>query len=285
VLAGFKQAQVQALLPDTEVHNLAVGGSNITQIAQIVDLVREVQSPAARQHTTYVVGLWYGLFADDKARWFTRDRHAGDTDIDIEKYRYGFYRRTDSGPVPLLPPRYLDTGALLIHPYLVMDRATRDATQSLRDLLSGKPTKPTDEQRNAVIISRPEQQSYLAYWRGYMGPTNTLTDAPFSALQRMVDGILADGGQVELVDLPIPSWHSQGSALYADYRQRVDQLFAREETRPGVSVLRMADANKDADYVDEVHPKPRVAPEWAQRLAASLNAHATLRRAEAVNDL
>jgi hypothetical protein len=250
-----------------------------------VDLVREVQSPAARQHDSYVIGLWYGLFADDKARWFTRDRHAGDTDIDIEKYRYGFYRRTDSGPVPLLPPRYLDTGALMIHPYLVMDRATRDATQSLRDLLSGKPAKTTDDQRNAVVISVPEQQKYLAYWHDYMGSTNTLTDAPFNTLQRTVDAILADGGQVVLVDLPIPAWHSQGSALYADYRNRVDRLLDRDQTRAGVSVLRMGDANNDADYVDEVHPKPRIAPLWAQRLAASLNAHATLRRAQAANDL
>ncbi len=284
VLAGFKQAQVQALLPDTEVHNLAVGGSNITQIAQVVDLVREVQSPEARQHNSYVIGLWYGLFVDDKARWFTRDRQAGDTDIDIEKYRYGFYRRTARGPVPLLPARDLGLGTLLIHPYLVMDRATRDATQSLRDLLSGRPAQTTDAQRNAVVLSSEERQKYLAYWRDYMGSTDSLTDAPFVALERTVDGILAEGGQVVLVDLPIPAWHSKGSSAWADYRTRMDRTFTHEQGRPGVTVLRMDDANADADYVDEVHPKPRVTPRWAQRLATVLSAHASLRRGQAVND-
>ena len=46
MLVGFRQAQVQALLPEVEVHNLSVGGSNIGQVSQIVDLIREVQSPA-----------------------------------------------------------------------------------------------------------------------------------------------------------------------------------------------------------------------------------------------
>ena len=30
-------------------------------------------------------------------RWNTPDRHQGDTDLDIERYRYGFYRRTEQG--------------------------------------------------------------------------------------------------------------------------------------------------------------------------------------------
>ncbi len=40
---GFKQREVQALVPNAEVDNLSVGGSNMTQIAQIVDLVQELQ--------------------------------------------------------------------------------------------------------------------------------------------------------------------------------------------------------------------------------------------------
>jgi hypothetical protein len=285
VFAGFRQEQVQALVPEAEVHSLAVGGSNMTQISQVVDLVREVQTPAARQHNTYVIGLWYGLFADDKARWYTPDRHGGDTDIDIERYRYGFYRRTESGPVPLLPPRDLETGALLIHPYLVMDRATRDATQSLRNLLSGKPPAITDAERNAVVISDAERRKYLAFWREYMGSIDKLSDAPFRTLERMVDGILAEGGQVVLVDLPIPAWHSQGSPLAADYRARMNQALLGLDARSGVAVLRMDDQNDDANFEDEVHPKPRVAPLWAEQLAATLNAHATLRHAQAANDI
>jgi hypothetical protein len=43
----------------------------------------------------------------------------------------------------------------------------------------------------------------------------------------------------------------------------------------GVSVSRLTDADADADFSDEVHPKPRVSPAWAARVAtgvAQLNA-------------
>lgn len=284
VQAGFKQAELQAELPAVEVHNLAVGGSNISQVEQIVGLVREVQSPAARQHNRYVIGLWYGLFAEDQARWYTPDRHGGDTDIDIERYRYGFYRRTDHGPVPLVSPRYLGAEVVLIHPYLVLDRATRAVTQSLRDFMTQKPAAMTDEQRNAVVTSDAERQQYLSFWRGYMGNTERLAETPFRILSRTVDGILAEGGQVVLVDLPLPAWHSRGSALALDYRTRIEALLSSLKSRPGVVVLRMDNDNSELDFRDEVHPKPRVAKRWAQRLAASLNLNASLPRAQAENN-
>jgi hypothetical protein len=272
MLVGFQQAQVQALVPRMEVHNLAVGGSNITQVSQIVDLVREIQTPEARRHNTYVFGLWYGLFADDRARWYTPDRHAGDTDIDIERYRYGFYRRTAGGAEPLLPPRYLQAGVTLIHPYLVLDRTARDLTRSLRDFMAARPPAITDAQRNAIVLSDDQRRDYLAFWRDYMGSPAALSEAPFQTLVRMIDGILAEGGRVVLVDMPIPRWHAAGSPLAADYRRHADALFAALRARPGVTVLAMTGADADDDFSDEVHPKPRVTGAWAQRLAAVLNA-------------
>lgn len=270
MLVGFKQAQVQALLPGLEVHNLSVGGSNVKQIAQIHELVSEVQTPEARRHNVYVIGLWYGLFAADQARWHTPDRHGGDTDIDIERYRYGFFRRTEDGPVAVLPPRYLDVGVLLIHPYLVLDRGVRDLTRSLRGALSGRPPPMSDAQRNAVVHGEAEKNRYLAFWNSYMGGATRLEDAPFRALERLVDDILAEGGRVVLVDMPIPAWHAQGSVLAADYRRRADALLARLRTREGVALLRMGGAAEDTDFSDEVHPKPRVTEQWAQSLAAAV---------------
>jgi hypothetical protein len=275
-LAGFKQAQVQALLPALAVHNLAVGGSNMTQIGQVVDLVREVQTPEVRRRNTYVFGLWYGLFAADKARWYTPDRHPGDTDIDIERYRYGFYRRTDFGPVPVLPPQYLQAGVLLIHPYLVLERTARDLTASLRQFMAGKRPALTDEQRNAVVLNDAQRRNYLAFWREYTGLAETLGDAPFQALERVVDNILAEGGRVVLVDLPIPDWHARGSLLAADYRRHMDELLPELQNRARVSVVRMDDADAADDFSDEVHPKPRVTGRWAQRLADELNANGRL---------
>lgn len=265
-LVGFKRSELQPLLPELQVHNISVGGSNITQLAQIVDLVHEVQSPAARRSNTFVLGLWYGVFASDRARWYTPDRHAGDTDIDIERYRYGFYRRGDDGAVALLPPRFLRTGAALIHPYLVADQLTRDVTESVRQRLSGKPHKLTDAERNARVISEPERERYLAFWREYMGSVAHLSEASFARLVSTVDEILAQGGRVVLVDMPIPRWHAQGSPLHAQYAERMNRLLPELAARDGVAVLRLH-GDDDDDFSDEVHPKPRVTQRWAEELA------------------
>lgn len=268
-LVGFKQRELQAALPDREVHNVSVSGSNITQLRQVVELVQEVQSTAARRHNTFVLGLWYGTFASDRARWETPDRHPGDTDMDLERYRYGFYRRGDHGAEPMLPPRLLDAGAHLVHPYLVLDALTRDATRSLRERLSGKPPKLTDAERNARVVSPEEQSGYLAFWRKYMGDVDRLEDASFRTLEATVEDVLRAGGRVVLVDLPIPAWHSAGSLLHADYARRMQALLPDLERRDGVRVLRLpGDANED--FSDEVHPKPRVTARWSQTLAGSL---------------
>jgi len=266
-LVGFRQTELAPLLPDREVHNLSVGGSNITQLEQIVELAREVQTPAQRARATYVLGLWYGVFASDEARWYTPDRHAGDTDIDIERYRYGFCRRTADGAVPLLPPQQLRAGAALIHPYLVADQLARDLTQTVRERLQGKPAKMTNAERNARVVTEPERTKYLAFWRSYMGSVDSLSSAAFARLEHLVDTIRADGGRVVLVDMPIPRWHAQGSPLHADYARRMAVLLPELDAREGVAVLRLS-GDADEDFSDEVHPKPRVTARWAEALAA-----------------
>jgi hypothetical protein len=274
-MAGFKQRELQPLLPEVEVHNLAVGGANLTEVRQVAELVREVQTPEARRGTSYVVGLWYGLFASDTARWNTVDRHPGDTDMDIERYRYGFYRRTPGGAQPLLPPRYLSAAETLVWPYLALDRLARDLTVSVRAQLSGKAPKLTDEQRNARVISVDEQRKYLAFWRGYMGAEPRISDHQLEQLSALVDTLVADGSRVVLVDMPIPRWHAQGAALALDYTERMRQLAPELSARAGVTWLSMTGTGSDDDFdddqfSDEVHPKPRVSSRWAARLADAL---------------
>jgi hypothetical protein len=274
-MAGFKRAEVQARLPQFQVHNLAVGGSNLSQIVQVAELVREVQPAAARKQTHYVVGLWYGLFASDAARWHTPDRTPGDTDIDIERYRYGFYRRTPIGAASLLPVGKLDAAVTLIHPYLVLDKLARDATVSVRAQLSGKPAALSDAERNARVITPAEQQKYLAFWRDYMGPSEQLADEQFERLAALVKLISKDGGSVMLVDLPIPSWHANGSSLAQQYQQRLQRALPELTALPGVTFLPLAVDAVDADFSDEVHPKPRVTPVWAARLADAVGSTQT----------
>ncbi|HEY2464403.1 MAG TPA: hypothetical protein VGI32_10095 [Steroidobacteraceae bacterium] len=267
---GFKQREVQQLLPASEVDNLSVGGSNMTQVAQIVELVQDLQDPAARRRTTFVIGMWYGMFVQDGYRWATPDRHKGDTDIDIERYRYGFYRRSDTGPRQVLPSDELSLGVMLIHPYLVFDELSRLASRGFRERLSGKPPRRTDAERNASIVSEADRVLALNYWREQMHSDGPIAEEQFLVLRDLVTRILAQGSKAVLVDLPIPHWHAERSPFYTDYLQRKKTLLSALQGKPGFSYLEMAEQNDDLDFSDEVHPKPRVTPLWARQVAALL---------------
>jgi hypothetical protein len=273
VVTGFRQDQLQQLVPGAEINNIGVGGSNVTQLRQIVDLVLDVQNPEVRRHNTFVIGAWYGLFAEDHRRWNMPDRHAGDTDIDIERYRYGFYRRTDSGPVSMIPRGLLGVGVALIHPILVADKLLRDATKSMRRVMAGNAPVPANAQRNAAAIGESDRRRYLAFWDDYMGRRGRLADEQFVVLERLIDRISGTGGRVVIADLPLPAWHQQRSPYYADYRERTRSLFDRFEMLSGVQVVRLRAGGADADFSDEVHPKPKVALGWSRQLAAVLNRH------------
>jgi hypothetical protein len=264
---GFKPREVQPLLPSAEVDNLSVGGSNMTQVAQIVELVQDLQDPAARRRTTFVIGMWQGMFVPDGFRWSTPDRHKGDTDIDIERYRYGFYLRSDTGPKQILPSNELSLGVMLIHPYLVFDELSRIASKGLRERVSGKPPRRTDAERNASILSEPDKELALTYWRQQMHSDGPISDEQFLVLKNLIATILAQGSRVVLVDLPIPRWHQQRSPFYADYSRQRDILLMGLQGTAGFSYLEMAEQNDDLDFSDEVHPKPRVTRLWATRVA------------------
>jgi hypothetical protein len=267
---GFKRREVQQLVPCCEVDNLSVGGSNMTQVAQIVDLVQELQSPVARRRTTFVIGMWYGMFVPDEFRWATPDRHRGDTDIDIERYRYGFYRRSESGPRQILPSDELSLGVMLIHPYLVFDDLSRAVSKRFRERLKGKPPSRTDAERNANIVPEEERATALEYWREQMHSDGPIAEEQFLVLRDLIARILEQGSKAVLVDLPIPHWHAERSPYYTNYLNRRKTLLSGFEGKAGFSYLEMADENDDLDFSDEVHPKPRVTPRWAAQVAALL---------------
>ncbi len=269
-LVGFTQRSVQASVPCAKVSNLAIGSANITELRQLVDLVHEVQDEGARRSNTFVIGVWFGMFVDTEKRWPGPDRHHGDTDLDVERYRYGFYRRTSTGPVATLPPEWLRAGVLLIRPYLLVEKVTRDATIGFRRIVLGRQPKLTEAQRETAVMSEQEKSDALVYWRQNMGETNEISQSQAAALQDMIEDLLRSGEKVVLADLPIPHWHGSASIYQPGYAQAVENIFNHFSGRPNFQGLKMADLDEDKDYVDEVHPKPHLARVWASRLASVL---------------
>ncbi len=268
---GLKQAQVQALTHCAKVSNLAMGNANVSEMRQMIDLVHEVQDDAARRSDNYVFGVWFGMFVDTEQRWPGADRSRGDTDLDIERYRYGFYRRTKQGPEAVLPPAWLRTGVVLIRPYLMLEEVARDLTAGLRSHLFAHQPDLTDADRERMAVSEQEKRDTLEYWRRTMGGAPTISERQVQLLQDTIEGLLQSGAKVVLADLPIPAWHHDASPYEPAYETAIRGVFDHFAGRPGFAALRMPDLTADDDFSDEVHPKPHVARIWAARLGAALD--------------
>jgi len=266
--AGFNLTELRTLLHATAtVHKLAIGGANLTEVREVIDLVQEVQSEEARRHEICVLGIWYGMFGEDRLRWYSPDRSPGDTDIDIERYRYGFEWRTARGPITLVPWYYIDVAVTAIYPFLFLDQLSRDSLEWLSDKYHAQP-----KDLDTVVMTEDERGRMMNYWTGIMGPTRLSTfDEQFAVLEQSGDLILAEGSRLILVDLPLPKWHKQRSPYQSYYEDRRTQEMKRWMGRPGFVFLDMTDLDSDADFYDEVHPRPRVTVSWARRLAGALS--------------
>ena len=272
---GFIQKLIQPKLACAKVSNLAMGGANISEVAQVIDLVRETQSRPSAAHNTFVIGVWYGMFADSDIRFADPDRNRGESDLDIEKYRYGFYRRTANGPVAVLPSKWLDAGVMAIRPLLLVEKAAREARTGVNLLLTGRRSaQRTEVEREAAVMSEQDKKKALEYWQESMGFKSGISETQFNLLRSTVASLLDSGERVVLVDLPIPSWHRDASPYQLGYEQKLQELSGQFKERSNFISISMGDLDGDLDYSDEVHAKRHLANIWSDRLAGILSSFA-----------
>lgn len=276
---GFRQKLVQSNLGCAKVSNLAMGGANISEVRQVVNLVHEVQGDQERRLNTFVIGVWFGMFIDSDVKYAEGDRHRGETDVDIERYRYGFYRRTPDGPVAVLPAKWLDAGVMTIRPFLLLEKVARQARAGVNLVLTGRTSaQRTDDERESVVMSDAEKLKALEYWKEAMGRTSDISPTQVEVLKQTIRALLDSGEKVVLVDLPIPAWHREASPYQPSYRRALTDLLREFGDQPNFSSLNMDDLDNDLDYSDEVHAKQHLADVWSTRLARKLDSFVCLEK-------
>ncbi|WFU39401.1 hypothetical protein QA640_34330 [Bradyrhizobium sp. CB82] len=269
---GFRQAMVQPNLSCAGVSNLGMGGANISEVKQVIDLVHEVQNEQNRRLNTFVIGTWFGMFVDSDVKYAEGDRHRGETDVDIELYRYGFYRRTPDGAVAVLPPKWLDWGVTALRPFLLFEKLARQTRASVNLVLTGRTSvQRTDDERESVVMSEREKQEALEYWKVSMGGKDEISRAQVDVLKETIAALLDSDEKVLLVDLPIPAWHRDASPYQRGYQEALKGVVQEFSRRPNFASLSMDDLDENLDYSDEVHAKRHLAQIWSTRLAMALN--------------
>jgi hypothetical protein len=269
---GFRQKVVQSALGCAKVSNLGMGGANISEVKQVIDLVHAVQDDRDRPLNTFVIGAWFGMFVDSDVKFADPDRTRGDTDIDIERYRYGFFRRTPDGPVAVLPPKWLDAGVVALRPLLLIEKVARQARSSASEFVVGRNTaQRSDAEREVVVMSEQDKKKALEYWNDTMGHTGEISGAQVALLNDTIESLLRSGQKVVLADLPIPAWFRDNSPYQRSYEEAIKTLIQQFGSWPTFASMTMSDLDRDLDYSDEVHAKPHVAQIWSTRLATVLD--------------
>jgi hypothetical protein len=114
------------------------------------------------------------------------------------------------------------------------------------------------------MLNATERKTAIANWKVYMGPPAQWDSGGFEKLLAIAQTVSWHGSRILILDLPIPSWHRQSVPYDAEYHRRLEFLMPKLKSMPNVEVGTMNGLFADRDFLDAVHPRPRVSPKWAQ---------------------
>lgn len=289
VREGFRPELIGRYLPGYRVHNLAVGASNISQIREILSLADEYcpsVSPGEDAGNVVVLGVWYGLFVDDRTRW-----KGGKTDIANEELRFGLYKASPSGALePTVPRGRLDLFIGMLRPYLLMDKVVSRCAWLVRHWLAcwlpiGMGCYAQDMDRDTVVIDESMRSEAMKFWQDYMGRETggALRDEQFLALQDVAATLSRQGKTLVIVDLPIAKWHARQSEHFRNYQMKKKPFINRLVHSYGVRYLNLQDMDNESDFYDSAHPRPAKAVRWSSCLGEALQGMITAGRPDEVN--
>ncbi len=273
VREGLRPAQLEARLGTIEVDNLALSSSNIRQVGQVVDLVYDEIPQQSWPQTTFVLGIWYAMFAPDERCYPTNV-----TDLDIERLRYGLYRRNAAGFVERrFPKAWTPVLGEALRPVLLVSRMYQGAISPLLSprvallrLIGETPPDFRGADRNSLILGPEERKAALLFWHRYMGPPGEWDETGLPRLLELAHKISGRGSRLVILDLPIPTWHREAVPQFTEYQRRKQAFLQQAEKLPGVTYASMQDSFSDDDFYDSAHPRPRVTGRWAEQAAEAI---------------
>ena len=283
---AYPPAVLQPLLPGFSVNNIAVGGANMTETDQVLDLALKSARPAGLRGSELVLGLSYPVFVRDARRWTHPDFVGAEmiergelvSDIVKEATRcppvldpcHPVFRLTPA-PVsesvrgclatllPLLP-------RITVHPAdrVLRSRHWRHKLPARGDTAApaASPTREFDARRQF------QQMDWLTDYMGEKG--NRMPEEQFAVLQRVIAKARAVGMRVTAVSLPLPTWHKSGSPYHGAYDAALRGAMCQWAGDPGVRLVDLSSSASDASFRDSCHPRPEAAAAWSAALAVAI---------------
>lgn len=257
---GFRPDDLKQMLPGYRVHNLGMGSSNITQSMDVIELIRLLPGPVVRD-SVFVLGIWYGLFADDLKQW----EGAGSMVV-TEEVRYGLYRMEDGRPKPNFNAPCLPYIALALRPHLLLQAPLLSIYSLVDEVMAFGHKLLRERKLDFSVFAREKsfntidesfRQGAIQGWQNYMGTGDgLLKKEQFEKLLDLGKSANANGARLIIADLPLPEWHRKASSYYADYRKKAPFYIKELLKYDNVRYLDMRRCVQDEDFRDSAHPNP-----------------------------
>jgi len=256
------------------IDNLSIGNENITELYQTAQIAVKNRQFSGDTSDVYVLGLWFGLFGDSKARWNGPGRQNNESDRDIEFQRYGNYRKAGDFYESRFGPEYESVVNGLVSPFALIEKVFREATYRARNFFFIRPDSRTDAEREAAVVSEAERAAAVAYWQQQLGSREHLAPAQFELLAKTIKMLSRGRNKVIVVDLPVPNWWDAAVPMNREYKDRLAALETALAGDDAVRFVGLSQYQKPENFSDEVHAKPSVATMIGQDVAKAINASA-----------
>jgi len=293
---AYLPSAIQALAPAFNASNLGIGGANISELDQVLDLVLKAARPQVLKESVLVLTFSYGIFVPDAVRWSNKHFLPHDiveagifiSDIEREAMRCPSICNPE-GVLFKLAPHWLLAIAkkryevlLQLTPFLpvhVGDRILRWNVwrHDPRNLFYSKRQKSTPKQSPAVAAQAPPESELVQarhqmdFITKYMGPpSGVLHDEQFDKLVALLNKAHASGLRIVVVDMPLPSWHRAESPFFAPYESRLQAVLSPFLETGKARYVRQSDAIPDDEFRDSIHPKAEAANHWTKTLVDQL---------------
>jgi len=263
---GFRPDELQEYFPEYEIHNFALGGSQMAEMKQVVEYILSHTSDNSIKKSVFVIGMFYEFFRNKEKNKITH--------FTSEKLRYGLYELENGEVKPLFDAKLMPFISNILRPFLFVSNFIRiynliladfdtffvrqrriDFTVFLRHVYPELDRKLSKENIKNIIeklnVTKQDTQK-----------------EGFKIFIDMCNLIKQKGAKIILLDLPIPTWHQKASTFFGKYQQRKED-YIKQVNNGNVLYINMINSLPDSTFLDSNHPYPTYTKLWSKTFADS----------------
>lgn len=269
---GLGRQYLQPLLPDHDVHNMALSASEIRQVKEVVEMALATLSPEEARQTVFVFGL---SLANFHRRSYSYNP-GSITDFGVEAVRYHVYRGRGDKVVPVVPGGLAPLWKTVVRPYagfsawVDLGKKRRQAEKAAAEA-ANQPPAPPAQPAAAPPTAADMRHIGIADYRARLGTGDgTFPGERLPVLVEIAELIRSHGAKLMLVQLPHVRSNRLAMTEYQDFLEKLAPYSKRLAGMDGVTVVDFLDQDEDEDFMDANHPYPPTSMRWCQTIAPLL---------------